>query len=55
MSEIFDNKNNKSIFVFEIKSALMVTFLVCILALVLGYVFYGKFVDRFFGSDPSRK
>ena len=33
----------------------MVTFLVCILALVLGYVFYGKFVDRFFGSDPSRK
>lgn len=33
----------------------MVTFLVCIFALVLGYVFYGKFVDRFFGSDPSRK
>ena len=33
----------------------MITFLVCITALVAGFFIYGRFVDRFFGSDPSRK
>lgn len=33
----------------------MITFLVCIAALVAGFFIYGRFVDRFFGSDPSRK
>jgi len=32
----------------------MVTFIVSTAALVLGYLLYGKFTDRFFGSDPSR-
>ena len=32
----------------------MVSFLVSILALVLGYLVYGRFVDRVFGPDPSR-
>ncbi|MDE7128047.1 MAG: carbon starvation protein A [Bacteroidales bacterium] len=32
----------------------MVTFLVSIALLVLGFFIYGKYVDRFFGSDPSR-
>jgi carbon starvation protein CstA len=32
----------------------MISFLLCILALVLGYMLYGKFVDRVFGPDPSR-
>ena len=33
----------------------MITFLLCIAALVAGFFLYGKFVDRFFGMDPSRK
>lgn len=32
----------------------MISFLLCILALILGYILYGKFVDRVFGPDPSR-
>lgn len=32
----------------------MITFFVAATLLVLGYLFYGKFVDRFFGSDPKR-
>ena len=31
----------------------MITFLLCIAALVAGYLIYGKFVERFFGVDPS--
>ena len=33
----------------------MITFFVCILLLVAGYFFYGKFVERFFGVDPQQK
>ena len=32
----------------------MISFLLCIVALVLGYLVYGKFVDKVFGSDKSR-
>ena len=32
----------------------MITFLLSIAFLVGGYIIYGKFVDRFFGADPSR-
>lgn len=32
----------------------MVTFFLCILALILGYVIYGKFVERKFGADPEK-
>ena len=32
----------------------MISFLLCILALILGYTLYGKFVDRVFGPDPNR-
>lgn len=37
----------------------MLTFILCIAALVVGYIFYGKRVDKIFGSDdretpPSR-
>ena len=33
----------------------MISFLISIVALILGYVIYGKIVDRAFGPDPSRK
>lgn len=33
----------------------MVTFIASLLLLVLGYVFYGAFVDRVFGPDSQRK
>lgn len=33
----------------------MITFLISIVLLVLGYIFYGKFVERTFGIDSSRK
>lgn len=33
----------------------MITFFVCILLLVVGYFFYGKFVENFFGVDPQQK
>ena len=32
----------------------MISFLLCIVALVLGYLVYGKFVDKVFGSDKNR-
>ncbi len=32
----------------------MLSFLLCIIALIVGYVLYGAFVDRVFGSDPKR-
>lgn len=32
----------------------MYSFLICLAALVLGYFFYGKFVEKVFGPDPSR-
>ena len=32
----------------------MITFCLSILALVAGYLIYGKFVDKFFGADPKR-
>ena len=33
----------------------MITFLLSIAALVIGYLVYGKFVSRFIGVDPERK
>jgi carbon starvation protein CstA len=33
----------------------MWTFLISITALIAGYVFYGRFIDRFFGMDSNRK
>jgi len=33
----------------------MITFITAILALVLGYFIYGKFIERFFGADDSIK
>ena len=33
----------------------MVTFVIALIALVLGYVFYGKFIERLFGADPKRE
>jgi len=33
----------------------MISFLVSIVALVIGYIVYGAFVERMFGPDPSRK
>jgi carbon starvation protein CstA len=32
----------------------MITFITAILALVLGYFIYGKFIERFFGADDSK-
>ena len=32
----------------------MISFLLCILALVLGYIIYGTLVDKVFGPDPNR-
>lgn len=31
----------------------MYSFLICLCALILGYIFYGRFVDRVFGPDPN--
>ncbi|WP_372755944.1 carbon starvation protein A [Labilibaculum sp.] len=33
----------------------MLTFLSAITALILGYLFYGKFIERFFGADDNRQ
>ncbi len=33
----------------------MVTFIVSLILLILGYFVYGKFVERTFGADPNRK
>lgn len=33
----------------------MVTFFIALAVLILGYVFYGKFVEKLFGSDPKRE
>lgn len=33
----------------------MVTFIVSLILLILGYVVYGAFVDKVFGSDPQRR
>ena len=33
----------------------MITFLVSISVLIVGYFTYGKFIDKFFGSDPLRR
>ncbi len=32
----------------------MITFLISIALLILGYIFYGRFIDRYFGADPNR-
>ena len=31
----------------------MITFTCCLIALIVGYFTYGKFVERVFGVDPS--
>ena len=33
----------------------MYTFILSLVILILGYIFYGKYVDSVFGSDNSRK
>ena len=33
----------------------MFTFTIALLALIAGYFFYGKFVEKIFGVDPARK
>ena len=33
----------------------MFTFLISVVLLILGYIFYGKFVERHFGADPKRE
>lgn len=40
---------------FSIKQLDMITFIVCILLLVAGYFIYGKFIERYFGTDPARR
>ncbi len=32
----------------------MITFIICVVALILGYIFYGRFVERVFGADAKR-
>ena len=32
----------------------MITFVIALIVLILGYVFYGKFIERPFGADPNR-
>ena len=32
----------------------MITFVIALIVLILGYVFYGKFIERLFGADPNR-
>lgn len=32
----------------------MITFICCLIALIVGYFVYGKFIERIFGIDPSR-
>lgn len=32
----------------------MYSFIICVAALVLGYIFYGRFVERIFSPDPAR-
>lgn len=39
---------------FGVKKNFMITFLSSIVLLILGYIFYGKFVEKFFGADPQR-
>lgn len=34
---------------------LMITFIVCIVCLLAGYFIYGRFVERFYGTDPQRQ
>ena len=33
----------------------MITFIISLLALIIGYILYGAFVERVFGSQPERK
>ena len=33
----------------------MVTFVIALIVLILGYVFYGKYIERLFGADPNRE
>ena len=33
----------------------MITMIICIVLLILGYVFYGKFTEKVYGPDPMRK
>ena len=32
----------------------MITFTCCLIALIVGYFTYGKFIERIFGMDPKR-
>ncbi|HCC70819.1 MAG TPA: carbon starvation protein A [Bacteroidales bacterium] len=32
----------------------MITFIICIIALIIGYIIYGRFIDRYFGMDTGR-
>ena len=32
----------------------MVYFFACVTLLILGYLIYGRLIDRLFGADPSR-
>lgn len=33
----------------------MITFIISLVALIAGYFFYGKFIEKIFGIDPNRK
>lgn len=33
----------------------MITFVCCLIALIVGYFVYGKFIERIFGIDPAKK
>lgn len=33
----------------------MITFFLAVIMLILGYLFYGKFIEKVFGIDPSKK
>ena len=33
----------------------MITFTCCLIALIVGYFTYGKFIERIFGMDPKRQ
>lgn len=45
--------SSKSLFYFNFRP--MITFICCLLSLILGYIFYGKFIERIFGPDSGRQ
>lgn len=52
---LYPYQSNFQFSIFHFQLPIMITFVCCLIALIVGYFVYGKFIERIFGIDAKRQ